>query len=499
MRVDGGNIRGVFPCAVDFKYPISCFVGANGSGKSTLLALAACAFHGVPGFIPLGRNNWHYTFKDFFIFTRNESGLASIEMTNTIRESTADKKRAYRKKPSGKWQDYSRRAPKRVVFFGINRIVPASENSISRHRRDNMQTITIDPTIKTKLLEYLQTIFQKVYTDITFAESFTATKKSFLFSVKRDTTDYSGFNMGAGESSVMYMLYQMLTAGNGAMMVIDEIELGLHQLAQRKFIDVLKEICREKQIQIICSTHSEIILNALPPAARFLVESDGQTTKFLTDITPAFAFGKLAGQNSGELKIFVEDDVAKTIVENILTAQTRRRVNIFDIGSHTTVVNQMAANLRQGDENILVFLDGDQNASVTTHINNALNETTSGRGLLSQEAQRLKDLITNRLCFLPGTIPPEKHIADTISSYTDEQLEILTNTLGCQTPSELKTMLNSARLQPDPHNIFYDLAQQLAMTKDSVLAPCIQCYKTNSPHETANISTRVTAALNSLA
>ena len=45
LEIDNGNIRGVFPCKIDFTYPISAFVGENGSGKSTILAPAACAFH----------------------------------------------------------------------------------------------------------------------------------------------------------------------------------------------------------------------------------------------------------------------------------------------------------------------------------------------------------------------------------------------------------------------------------------------------------------------
>lgn len=45
IKVDNGSIRGIYPCKIDFSYPISSFVGENGSGKSTLLALSACAFH----------------------------------------------------------------------------------------------------------------------------------------------------------------------------------------------------------------------------------------------------------------------------------------------------------------------------------------------------------------------------------------------------------------------------------------------------------------------
>ena len=67
--------------------------------------------------------------------------------------------------------------------------------------------------------------------------------------------------MGAGENAVISILLELLLAGAGTLLVIDEIELGLHAKAQKEFITVLKEICRSNKCQEICSTHSDIILS----------------------------------------------------------------------------------------------------------------------------------------------------------------------------------------------------------------------------------------------
>ncbi|MEI3363534.1 MAG: AAA family ATPase [Oscillospiraceae bacterium] len=78
-----------------------------------------------------------------------------------------------------------------------------------------------------------------------------------LFVVDRQAHHYSGFNMGAGENAIFTILIELFSAGEGALLVIDEIELGLHEEAQKAFIEELKKICKERHCQIICSTHSE--------------------------------------------------------------------------------------------------------------------------------------------------------------------------------------------------------------------------------------------------
>ena len=66
-----------------------------------------------------------------------------------------------------------------------------------------------------------------------------------LFSAQRSGTDYTGFNMGAGENAVLGLLLEIIAAGRGALIVVDEIELGLHAKAQSMLVRVLKEFCEK--------------------------------------------------------------------------------------------------------------------------------------------------------------------------------------------------------------------------------------------------------------
>ena len=94
---------------------------------------------------------------------------------------------------------------------------------------------------------------------------------------------YSGFNMGAGEDALFGMMSIIRECPDGALVLIDEIELGLHEEAQISLIDELKAICERRHIQIICTTHSITVLERLPPEARIFIERVGKETRIFPE------------------------------------------------------------------------------------------------------------------------------------------------------------------------------------------------------------------------
>jgi AAA15 family ATPase/GTPase len=84
--------------------------------------------------------------------------------------------------------------------------------------------------------------------------------------------------MGAGENALFEIFSTMYSCGERTLLVLDEIELGLHSKAQKLFIRKLKEVCKETCTQVICTTHSKEIFECLPDDARFFVESIGGKT-----------------------------------------------------------------------------------------------------------------------------------------------------------------------------------------------------------------------------
>ena len=68
---------------------------------------------------------------------------------------------------------------------------------------------------------------------------------------------------GFGTSSLILLLHQLIIADNGATVLIEEPEIHLHPKAQADLAEVLAEMAKAEDKQIIMTTHSEHILSRL--------------------------------------------------------------------------------------------------------------------------------------------------------------------------------------------------------------------------------------------
>lgn len=485
IKVVNGNIRGVYPCQIDFSYPISAFAGENGSGKSTILALSACAFHNSDNFYQFSRKKSYFTYGDFFTFAPEEHGLQGIEIIYTIRQLDGDKQNKRWKKPSGKWNDFNTRRHRNVVYVGINRIVPPSESS-HRSYRNYFEAENINQTILSQIKNMASRIFGKNYADLRIS-----THSSYrLFFVERNSISYSGFNMGAGENAVISILLELLCAGQGALMVIDEIELGLHARAQNEFINVLKELCKLNKCQIICSTHSDIILDALPPKGRFFIQNQVEQTMITPEISAEYAFGKMAGQNSNELDVFVEDEVGKAIIKSIVPMRIRERIKIYVIGSDQAVLKQIAARYRERKHNFIAFLDGDKRQAYDQQVIQIRNHLETR----IEDENQFMNLIRQRLCYVPGDTWPELSIVQHVLQIQDKQeLSIRWDIASEEIISYLEQGLTAGK-----HKEFFCLAERLSMDEVTVRNDCIMAFKLAYPDICISVCTQFENVLSSI-
>jgi predicted ATPase len=87
--------------------------------------------------------------------------------------------------------------------------------------------------------------------------------------ISKFNTAYSGFHQGSGETTIAELLRTDLP--RCALVLIDEIESSLHPRAQRRLVRDLAERCREREIQIILTTHSPFLQSLRNPPERRLV------------------------------------------------------------------------------------------------------------------------------------------------------------------------------------------------------------------------------------
>lgn len=492
LTVSKGSIRSITPVEITFDYPITAIVGENGSGKSTILALVACAFHNNTDFSPQNRirNNVkkprnYYTYGDFFTFSPDETGLAGIEVLAYYLTQNGLERDVRRKKPSGKWNDFNTRPKRAVAYLGINRIVPPSESNPHRHYRRNFEPSPLDEEQLEQLKNSMTAIIGRNYTNIELKSH----NIYRLFEACRNGITYTGFNMGAGENAVLGLLYEILSAGPGALIVVDEIELGLHTQAQIRLIEELKEICKKYKTQIVCSTHSKDILSCLPPEARlFIKRSDGHSTDVIPRISPEYAFGKLSGLGSEELSVFVEDEVGQAFLENTLPQSIRERIKIIPIGSDQAVLKHMAVHYREGDLNFVAFLDGDKRTQRTDAISKIEGHL---EGRLGRDEEEFSGIMNVRLNYIPGNCWPEKMLIE--QALCADCLDYLVS--AWDIPEEdIHSSLEIA-LTAGKHSEFYSLSCEMHLPINQVRADVIRLYKQLHADEIASIVTIIQGLL----
>lgn len=480
-----GKLRGLGKFDIEFEYPIAAIAGENGSGKSTLLAIAACAFHNQEGGFKLDdRKNPYYTFSDFFVQTQDELPPQGILLKYGILSDRWRGGKAgmghqtRKKKKGGKWTNYDTRVKRVVVYSGIQRIVPYNERSTHKSYRSRFKKGTMDVTTRDQIRDIASKVIGKNYTDFDIHQH---TKYS-LPVVSCDGVTYSGFNMGADECAVFEILTSLFRAGNGVLLVIDEIELGLHEKAQRRLIEELKILCTKQKCQIICSTHSHAVLGALPPQGRFFVESNTDESNVLSGISADFACGKLKGENSGELDLFVEDDVARATIMSWLPYSLRTRINIMPIGSAVAVLRVLSTRYLENKLNCMAVLDGDQCAiheKAKSQVANFAEASTE------EEKNQVKDWVDERLTYLPGESWPEKWMIETASKgardLKAEATDIsLTKSWGLPNDAALLDVLDSAKIS-EKHNEFYDLGKKVELPEHQVRSDIIRFIKDINP------------------
>ena len=142
--------------------------------------------------------------------------------------------------------------------------------------------------------------------------------------VTKQGISYSGYHQGAGETTVFEFLEADLP--KYGLILIDEIESSLHPRSQRRLIRALAEICRERELQIILTTHSPIILDELPLEARLYVMETAGTRQVISSVSPQFAMTKMDDKSYPECDLFVEDSAANAMLGEILAFHAK---NIF--------------------------------------------------------------------------------------------------------------------------------------------------------------------------
>lgn len=310
------NFRGITDLSVNIDFPVTVIAGANAAGKTTVLFGCACAYR-----IP----NSKFSFSPATLFPNlslNQNPEYSDTQNNTVFEYYyihQKKRSSMRWAKSTAWSksymgQKSGAQPERMVYLRTlaNLTSPSEVRSVLQIGQKGIYELS---QVTSDLIAFAQRVLPHRYDELVEVK----TKAKQLFYAKRSGStpnQYSEFHMSAGERALLYISKE-ISQLNNALILIDEVEAGLHPYTQQQFMLELQRLSLRNNLQIVVTSHSPVILESVPVEGRIFLErtDDNVVVKpaYRDIIQKAFY-----GQSLEKLSILCEDDVAEHFLLGLL-------------------------------------------------------------------------------------------------------------------------------------------------------------------------------------
>ena len=408
------NIRGITDLRVQLDYPVSVIAGGNASGKTTVLFAAACAYR-VPGtsaraFAP------STLFPDY----RPRVGDRVDEhrkVTIAFDYSTPDGRLAMRWGRNKSWNRsfFGRKGglqPERPVYLRTlsNLTNPSEVRGVLG--MSQAKTAPQERPLTALQIDFAQRMLPFRYSEVVDLVGGRKNQR-LLFAAQEGGAAYSELHMAAGERAIL-RLSQEIAQLQGALVLIDEVEAGLHPWVQQLLMLHLQELALRNELQVVVTTHSPVVLNAVPANGRIFLEraDDGSVA-----VRPPYrdvVQNALYGRSDDALNVLCEDEIAEAMLHGVcdlVLRGERIRPDSVRIGRDTGADEfpmHAAAFRKFGQINNFVFvLDGDRRDSEVVE-------------RLNREARTAVPVL-----FLPGKEAPECWIWERLAARTDSLAESL--------------------------------------------------------------------------
>lgn len=417
------GIRGIDDLRVAFHYPVTVIAGGNTTGKSTVLFAAAGAYR-VPGAGPreFAPSSLFPAYRPKVGGRTDPGGEIVIEYTYSTPDGNLEMRWRFAKGWNRSF--FGRRGakqPSRPVYLRTlaNLANPSEVRSILRRSRP--EESPPETALTASQVEFAQTMLPFRYSEVV---DLSLDGRNLLYATQDGGAQYSELQMAAGERAV-FRLAQAIAQLDDALVLIDEVEAGLHPWAQQLLMLQLQRLALRRGLQVLVTTHSPVVLDAVPRYARIFLErgADGA----VSDVPPYqdVIQNALYGRSLSTLNFLCEDLAAEAVLDGVLDTVLPRhdiRREFVRIGRDTGAdefPTHAAAFRKFGALAGFVFvLDGDQ------------------RGGAVEQKIRAASRAEPSVLYLPGRAP-EEWVWDALRG----QVEGVAPELGV-TPAELAENLD---------------------------------------------------------
>lgn len=454
------QLKGLNEVTLNFSETLTAIMGVNGAGKTTVIHALACVFQpNLSKEYSNGEKEKHasgenHRFSEFFVpntdarWSGSEFTVCYRQVTNkTNKEKKEDRsetsiKKEF-KKASDRWSPrYSSRTQRPVYYIGIDTCLPEIE------RRTNTGSITY------KSAPYSERVEEKKAQDICKMAAYILgkayeqlwdnvymtnqnTRKHLLgVSIKSDAgveLKYSSLSMGTGEQRVLKILEKVICAEYNSLILIDEIDLLLHVASLRRLIEKLEELAKKKKMQIIFTTHSTEMISLQDKVCIQYIDDKmtGNSTSVYSRIGVDLLYS-LTGENRRPVKVYVEDEFAKNIIQEIAMRNNMIRYieiiaygaieNAFTLAASTVIRESEKDDLERKGVATIIITDGDCYKNEDERLKQIEKKMSGTERWQSERRSRALSIIT-QFC-PPEQESPEQFFYELILRYCDHDSEL---------------------------------------------------------------------------
>lgn len=467
---------------------LTAILGPNGCGKTTILHLLACAYSS-------SREGVDYRYPNFFLPVRYLNVEEDFSWNGTsfeyhfLQGDEPEPRKYSVQKTSQRWCRYNKRPSRWVSYIGVDTCIP----DIEKEKRQSLITYQEEEPGSDRILAKAKYIIGKEYINYSLCKRYD-NRTNIKVSVGGQA--YTSLSMGAGEQRVFRILDEVVKAEPYGLILIDEIDILLHQSSLKRLIEILVKEAKKKHLQIVFTAHNQYILELPNIEFRHIYQRTDRTECLIGN--NADGLYQLTGSNSQkDLNIFVEDELAKALVQKICTEENcSTRIDVVQYGAIENCFS-LIVGLHLGQEDLkrkLFIIDGDRYTSLDGRIDQLKHKLSGTEESRKSEREELANQIKQFVLVLDNNTSPEEYYHQLIISLPEMSSRL--------TPrhEELRREIqnvSTADLQ-DSHDLLLKPFQRLGMDKSLGYALCADLIASKQEWDSisSEIRTEIRSKLN---
>lgn len=460
------RFRHIENLSVEFKNPVSVISGSNKSGKTTLLLSIACSHYNFKRRNVVNGNMERTRWGDIIRFTIFDRQNQDWTYFVDYREGTKfiQNKRGQRKYLTNKWNGVAKKESqigtttpnkpnggRSVILIDLERILPSRGLSLTYFNKVKHSNTSSTPFSQIKN-DYLSYILEQEYV----VESILKTADKEFLGYSSNNYKYSSYNTASGEDVLSRIISDIVDAEDNSLILIEEIEIGLHPKIQRRLINIIYHESKRTKKQFIITTHSQTVLSAVDTVSRIFIENNNNTVKTIPNISVSAALSKMDSLSYPLINLFIEDNVSLKIVNKAIES-IQNENNLIGFKNLVNPIITGAAN-----ETYEIF-----KAHKNTY---SKKKVDCGYACILDGDKREEKKSNRDLAF-----PAEELLFFHFSNESPEKF-LLREYLNIKPHSSLEYHLNS-----NPHCLFSKMVEfNLALDDDDAFEKCWDCFISSS-------------------